>query len=1024
MQKHFGSKFIIFAAILFLCCNSVNAQTSVKDEIRMPWATSQKEYFREWLIIGGFPNQDGKGFDTDYLQEHGGETNITPVTGMTHKFPDGLTFEWEKYESPYNYVNFFDVLENIEYGKKVGYAYKNVQRPNDGKVILSFGNNVGNKIWVNGKLIYANKSDYAFGENNQVEVDMVKGENSILLKSVHGGWTWGFWMRLIEPDKFSLVQDFQLSPSIVKASEKNKLIVKTDRTLNPEIQKIDVTVKAVAAGGKVVSEKTVKRCDKVVFNTKDWKEGVYDICLISINTKGEIETAYLYWYKGDAIQKAKELISRVPENPETPEELIHVMLSELIYDRVGKDLSDIDSSLIGSLYSPLMEYEELVNESSIRENGFLRLAYRDEVDNTPQFCRVYLPLNYDPVKKWPLVVNLHGYYGANPVYVKWWSIDMRHMNLVDKFPVIDIEPHGRGNTGYTGIGEKDVLRCIELAKEKFNVDEDRIYLKGESMGGGGTWYVGTRHPDIFAALAPVYGGWDYHVDMTNEKIAKLSEREIFNYEKNSSFAQADALLTTPVLVTHGDIDESVDVNFSRYAVKMLQRWGYDIRYHEYPGYAHEGIPYIDEVVSWFLQHKKKNTPEKVRARSAALGSAKSHWVKILQRENPFAFIEAEAEVLINNTIRLASENALAVELSPPAELINPDEKVTVVWNVNDIREVRLKDDKIILFDKNYKPAHLHKNPDIEGPLSKVTTTPFAVVIGTSSKDSLMNKLCRQKAQENINAWKDWQKYEPRVFIDKELTEEDMKKYSLILYGGPESNLITKKLSDKIPLKISPQKIEISGKTFKVQDACVQMVYPHPLNSKRYVSIIGATSYAGMYFFIGENDNLDFYIKDGCVPNNRLGRPMDKLYVAKGVFDYNWQISDEFLDIGDPEIRKTCPVRKVLPNLTTTIENLPKIDPEVYEAIAGEYEIQPDVMLSVFIEGDKLMIKAPDGTIVQLFPTSDTEYFVDITDIQVSFTKNEDGSITAGIVHMGNRDMEIKKIEKVQDLGRSDIINEQ
>ncbi len=362
---------------------------------------------------------------------------------MTQKLPNGITLEWKKYESPYNYINFFNILKNVEYSNKVAYAYKNVQRAKDGIVILSFGNNVGNKIWVNGKLIYSNKTDYTIGENNQVEVDMVKGENSIILKSVDGGWTWGFWMRLIEPGKLSLAQDFQLSPSIVKMAEKNKLIVKTDRTLNPEIQKIDVTVKVRAAGGEVAAEKTVKRCDEVSFNTEDWDEGVYDICLTSITNKGEIVTAYLYWYKGDAIQAAKELVASVPENPVTPKEIVHVMLSELIFDRVGKDLSKIDSSQISALYSPLMEYEELKNNSNVRENGFVRLAYRDEVDNTPQFCRAYLPMNYDPEKKWPLVVNLHGYYGANPVYVKWWSIESRHMDLVDKFPVIDIEPHGR-----------------------------------------------------------------------------------------------------------------------------------------------------------------------------------------------------------------------------------------------------------------------------------------------------------------------------------------------------------------------------------------------------------------------------------------------------------------------------------------------------------------------------------------------------------------------------------------------------
>ena len=999
----------IFICLLIVSVITTNAQESFSEETRFPWATSQKDFITDWLAIGGFPNQDGKGFDNDYLQEHGGETGISPVQGMKHSQPNGAVYEWKKYVSPYNYVNFFDILRGTDFNMKVTYVYKNIVRPADGKVILSFGSNVGDKIWINGKEVYSNKSDYASAENNQIEIDMVKGENSILLKSVHGGWTWGFWMRIIEPKNFSLVHDFQLSPSIIESENKDELIIKTDKTLNPAIQKINVNAKVIAAGGEVVSEKTVKRCDKVVFDTEDWGDGVYDICLTSNNNKNEIVTAYLYWYKGDAIQKAKELVESVPENPKTAEDYLIVMLSQLIYDRAGNDLDKVDSSDISKLYPALMEYEELINNTAVRANGFVRLAYVDETDNTPQFCRAYLPMEYDPDKKWPLVVNLHGYNGANPVYVKWWSIDSRHYDLVDKYPVIDIEPHGRGNTSYRGMGEKDVMKCIELAKELFNVDEDRIYLKGESMGGGGTWYVGTRHPDIFAAIAPVYGGWDYHADFTDEQLAKMSDIEKYNRERNSSFAQADALLTTPVFVTHGDIDASVNVKYSRYAVKMLQRWGYDIRYHEYPGFGHEGIRYQDEVIPWFLEHELQSAPEKVRVRSAHLSSAKAHWIKVTQRENPFAFIEAEAEVLINNTIRLTTDNVLEVEIYLPAELINPKEKVTVIWNVNDIREVIPQDGKIILRDKNYRPGQLNKNSQIEGPVAHLTTTPFAVVIGTTSQDSMMNKLCRTKAQDFINYWKEWQKYEPRVFIDTEMSEADMKNYSLLLFGDAQANAVTKKLGNKIPLKISEDKIEIAGKSFNAKDAFVQMVYPHPMNSERYVSVIGATSGAGMYFYDNRDNGYDFVIRDGSIPNNRLGYSTDKIIIARGVFDNSWQINNNFTETGDNDIRKKCPARKVLPDLSTTIENLPKIDPKTYETLSGEYGFN-GMVISVFVKSGKLMVKDPQGKVSQLLPSSDLDYILESDDIQLSFTKNESGTIEKVIVYMGSQIIEMAKLK--------------
>jgi predicted esterase len=1010
-----NSRIGTFIVLLLITFQFLNAQTSLKDETRFPWGTATGGFIQDWLVLGGFPNQDKKGYDTDFLKDHDGELNIKPVPGMTHKLPNGATFEWKNYHSPYNYINIFDVLKDGDFNNKVIYAFAKVKRESNGKVILSFGHNVSNKLWVNGKLIYESKTDYqAAQEDNQIEVDMTKGENSILIKSVHGGWTWGFIFRIIEPDKFSLIDDFKLSPSILKTGTKDNLVVKTDRTLNPEIQKFDVNVKAVVAGGKVIAKKNAKRGEQISFNTKKWPEGVYDICLKSHDTHGEIVTAYLYWYKGDAVQKAKELLSSAPKNPKTPEEYLHVMLSQMLTDRFKFDPGKIDSSIISNFYSPLLEYAELKldkagQKGSVRANGFTRLTYIDPVDNTPQFCRAFIPINYNPKQKWPLVVMLHGYNGDNPEYVNWWSIDQRHNSVTDKFPIIYIEPHGRGNTSYKGIGDQDILKCIELAKQKFNIDEDRIYLKGESMGGGGTWNVGTRHPELFAAIAPVFGGWDYHVGMNEKDIAKLSEHERFNNEANSALLHADALLTTPVFVSHGDIDKSVDINNSRYLVKTLQRWGYDIRYHEYPGFGHEGIEYYDQLMPWFLEHKRNADPAKVRVRSADLKYASAHWLKVTQLDNPNKIVAAEAEVLINNTIKLSTENVLEVELTPSVKLIDPKKAVTVIWNVNDIRETRVIDGKIILQDKSYSPLPLHKSPKLAGMISDLQTTPFAVVIGTISNDSMMTKMINRKAQEFISYWKNWQKYEPRVFKDTELTEADMKKYSLILFGSAEANLISKKLVDKIPLKVSSEEFEIAGKKFLAKNACITMIYPNPLNAERYILIIGATSSTGMFFSGNSYPDEDFVIQDGSIPNSYLGMTKEKLYIAHGSFDYNWQINDKLLEVGDKELRKTAPIRKVLPDLTSTIENIPVIDSVISKSFVGKYDLQNGIV-DVIFENGKLYAKPPNGPKLQLLPFSETEYFIDQMDVQIIFNRKADGAIDKMTIRDGSQNIESKKIE--------------
>ncbi len=995
MSKFFCTRILIL--IVFLSTSiCINAQTSLKDETRFPWGTATGGFIQDWLVIGGFPNHNDKGYDTDFLQDHGGELGITPEPGMMHKLPDSATFEWKQYHSPYNYINFFDVLQEGEFNSKVIYAFTKVKRVNDGKVILSFAQNNSNKLWLNGKLVYLSRKDYqAALEDNQIEVDMVKGENSLLIKSVHDGWTWGFRFRVIEPDKFSLIDDFKLSPGIVKNSADDKLVITTDRTLNPEIQKFDVHVKAVAAGGNVAAEIAAKRGEHITFDTKKWPDGAYDIFFRSNDTHEKIMTAYLYWYKGDAIKEARKLLSSVPKNPKTPEDYHHKMLGEMLTQRFNFDPIKIDSSIIEKLYSPLLEYEELLldqagKKGSVHAEGFVRLTYIDPVDNTPQFCRAYLPLNYDPKQKWPLVVMLHGYNGANPVYVNWWSIDQRHNDVVDKYPIIYIEPHGRGNTSYLGIGDQDILKCIELAKQKFNVDNDRVYLKGESMGGNGTWNVGTRHPELFAAIAPVYGGFDYHVGLSEEGIAKLSGRALFNTEASSSLSHADALLTTPVFVTHGDIDKSMDVNNSRYIVKTLQRWGYDIRYHEYPGFGHEGIEYYDQLIPWFLEHKRNTDPPKVRVRSADLKYASAHWVKVTQIDNPKSFVTAEAEVLINNTIRLSTEHVLGIELSPPAKLIDPKKPVNVIWNVNDIRNTKVINGKITLGDKSYNPAPVHKTPQLAGTISDLTKTSFAIVIGTIARDSLMTRAINAKAQQFIDYWKNWQKYEPRSMKDVDVTEADMRKYSLYLLGGPAENKVSQRIFERIPFFISDSTITIDGRLFKARDAVLNAIYPNPYNNERYVDIVAATSGAGFCFFDPSNEaisNFDYYIIDGKVPVYSIGATEEKIHVATGFFDCNWKISDAFLMAGDEELRSKCAYTVVNSDLSTKIVGKAKPSVELLKSYEGTYELNPNTKLKILLEQDVLkLVQGQFST--QLLAISDGEFYVKEVNASVSFRKSK------------------------------------
>ena len=220
----------------------------------------------------------------------------------------------------------------------------------------------------------------------------------------------------------------------------------------------------------------------------------YEVRCSTRTYKGLLYITHLPWYKGDSLTKARELAAAAAKaDVSMPEGFTVKMLAEMVGDRLGTKLSEAKGNPWEKIHSPLMEYSEIMLERKgqtgrIRPSGFVRLAYRDEVDGSPQFCRAYLPAGYDPAKKWPLVIQIHGYNGLNPVYVRWWRASARHAEIGTEFSnhqgVIYIEPHGRGNTSYLGMGDSDVMHAIAEAKRRFSIDADRIYLTGDSMGGG------------------------------------------------------------------------------------------------------------------------------------------------------------------------------------------------------------------------------------------------------------------------------------------------------------------------------------------------------------------------------------------------------------------------------------------------------------------------------------------------------------------------------------------------------------
>jgi predicted esterase len=125
------------------------------------------------------------------------------------------------------------------------------------------------------------------------------------------------------------------------------------------------------------------------------------------------------------------------------------------------------------------------------------------------------------------------------------------------------------------------LEAMAQLRKEFNLDENRLYITGLSMGGYGTWDAIARNPKLFAAAVPVCGGADE--------------------------ATAPIIKDIPIWCFHGGADPTVPTERSRNMIKALKDAGGDPKYTEYPGVGHNSWDraYSEpELPKWFFAQKR------------------------------------------------------------------------------------------------------------------------------------------------------------------------------------------------------------------------------------------------------------------------------------------------------------------------------------------------------------------------------------------------------------------------------------
>ena len=215
-----------------------------------------------------------------------------------------------------------------------------------------------------------------------------------------------------------------------------------------------------------------------------------------------------------------------------------------------------------------------------------RFSYERFIQNGDTLLYRQLYPDYDTIRKYPLVIFLHGSGergNDNEAQLKWGVENFATDEMMQLHSAIVIAPQcpaGKGwsNFSHTNQGSmvlqptpsrpmEMVIALIHQVEKNFPVDTNRIYITGLSMGGFGTYDAIERYPDLFAAAVPVCGGGD---------VSKASE-----------------IANIPIWIFHGSEDAAVNPQYSLDMANALRKAG-----------AHPGLTMYPETghFSWIAAY--------------------------------------------------------------------------------------------------------------------------------------------------------------------------------------------------------------------------------------------------------------------------------------------------------------------------------------------------------------------------------------------------------------------------------------
>jgi len=542
-----------------------------------------------------------------------------------------------------------------------------------------------------------------------------------------------------------------------------------------------------------------------------------------------------------------------------------------------------------------------------RATGLVVRGYVSRLDDSVQPYGLVIPpsVSTDPWRKRRLDIWLHG---RDNKLSELKFIQQRRTNAGQFTPpdTIVLHPYGRFCNAFKFAGEVDVLEALAHAKTQYPVDDNRVSIRGFSMGGGGCWHLGAHFAGDWMAVAPGAGfaeSLEYLGLAQKNVMPPAYEQALWGLYDATKYA--GNLFNTATVAYSGEIDkqkQAADIMERHLAAEGLALHhviGPDTGHKYHPAARAE----IDDHVNAAAAKGRNPVPAEVRLVTQTLRYNQQGWVQVDGLEAHWKTARVEARLASDERVEISTDNVSRLVLSMPSGLcpLRPNGNPTVVIDGTELTGARVRTDRSweSLFVKalgkwravgRFKFAGLAKRPGLQGPIDDAFMNRFLMVRPTGPALSpLADKWTTAQLGQALSDWELQFRAKPLVKDDNDVTDADIAGCNLILWGDPQSNSTIARVIDQLPLGWSETTVRLGQAEAKSATHAPVLICPNPLNPKRYVVINSGFTFSrfGHMSNATQTPKLpDWALVDMRQPYN-AGDP--NCVAAAGFFDERWRV---------------------------------------------------------------------------------------------------------------------------------------